>query len=283
MATTLTKNSKKPKSRDEAVSLAKNLIQPVGEVSDFLSMLIYGRGGMGKTTFGASSDLKTIIVDFNEKGTLSVKRRKNVFVYRVEYWHQLDWIYWFLKNGKHDFKVAVLDTVSSQALIGMKWVLGDDASRDANRDPLMPDKRSWGKLGELLKTSFINWRNLPMHTVFAAHERNTTTEDEDTGGTLIETHPALSPAPRDALISLVHVVGRLYTREVTKQSKKTGKSSKITERRLLVGSHPRYVSKLRQDPTSEVLVPRVVVKPTLQYFLDTVLPTLEKENDGEGI
>jgi hypothetical protein len=161
------------------------------------------------------------------------------------------------------------------AIIGMKWVLGDDASRDANRDPLMPDKRSWGKLGEILKTSFYNWRNLPMHTVFTAHERNTATDDEETGGTLIETHPALSPSPRDGLVSVVHVIGRLYTREVM-QKQKTGPSKKVVERRLLVGPHPRYVSKLRQDPTSEILVPSIVRSPTLQYFIDTVLPSLDK-------
>lgn len=278
MATTLKKNSKRPSSKTEAIEVAEGLIQPVGEVDDYLAMVVYGRGGMGKTTFAASSGLKTIIIDFGEKGTLSVKRQPNVFVYRVTYWNQLDWIYWYLKNGDHDFKVAVLDTVSSMAKIGMKWVLGDDASRDANRDPLMPDKRSWGKLGQVLSTSFDNWRNLPMHVIFTAHERSTTTEDDDTGGTLIETHPALSPAPREALISIVHVVGRIYTRDVTKQQKK-GPPKKVTERRLLVGSHPRYVSKLRQDPTSEALVPSVVRQPNLKYFIDTILPTLEKEQD----
>ena len=277
MATSLTKNSTKPKSRSEAIELASGLIQPVGEVEDYLAMLIYGRGGMGKTTFGASSGLKTIVIDFGEKGTLSVKKQPNVFVYRVQFWSELDWIYWYLKSGKHDYKVVVLDTVSSMAKIGMKWVLGDDASRDANRDPLMPTKQSWGKLGQLLGTAFDNWRNLPMHVIFNAHERSTTTEDEDTGGTLIETHPALSPAPREALISVVHVVGRLFTREVTKNTKKGSK--KVTERRLLVGPHPRYVSKLRQDPTSDILVPNVVRQPTLKYFIDTILPTLEKEND----
>lgn len=278
MATSLTRNSKKPSSKSEAIELATGLIQSVGDVKDYLAMVIYGRGGMGKTTFGASSGLKTIIIDFNERGTLSVKKQPNVFVYRVEYWHQLDWIYWYLKNGKHDYEVVVLDTVSSMATIGMKWVLGDDASRDANRDPLMPDKRSWGKLGELLKTSFMNWRNLPMHVIFTAHERSTTTEDDDTGGTLIETHPALSPAPRESLISIVHIVGRLYTRDVTKRLK-SGKTKKVTERRLLVGSHPRYVSKMRQDPSSESLIPSTVRQPTLKYFIDTVLPTLDKEQD----
>lgn len=267
-------------SRKERIVLAKDLITPVGQVKDWLYMLIYSKGGKGKTSLATSSKLKTIVIDFNEKGTISVKKRKNVHVYRVTKWGELDLIYWYLKNAKHDFKVAVLDTTTSMAKIGMKWVLGDDASRDANRDPLMPDKRSWGKLAQLLSTSFDNWRNLDMHVIFNAHERDTEYDDEEEGTTLVETHPALSPAPREALINLVHIVGRLYKKPITKKGK-DGKPKKAFEWRLLVGDDERYVTKLRQDPTSDVLVPRVVRNPTLQYFIDTILPTLEKTNGEE--
>jgi hypothetical protein len=114
-----------------------------------------------------------------------------------------------------------------------------------------------------------------MHVVFTAHERNTTTEDEE-GGTLLETHPELSPAPRSTLLGAVHVVGRLFTREVQVK----GDSKKKTERRLLVGPHPRYVSKIRKD--MDVQIPAVVRNPTLQYFLENVLPHMPKE-DGEDL
>lgn len=284
----MTKNSEKTKTKRKKaktnrhageISLAEGLIQPVGEVQDYLSMLVFGKGGKGKTTFGASSGKKTIVIDFNEKGTLSVKKKKNVFVYRVERWGQLDPIYWYLKNGDHNFEVVVLDTVSSMATIAMKWVLGDDASRDANRDPLMPDKRSWGKLGEVLKTSFSNWRNLDMHVIFTAHERTTAYDDEEEGTTLVETHPALSPSPREALIALVHIVGRIYKKPITKKDGK--KKVQTYEYRMLVGDDDRYVTKLRQDPTSDVLVPKVVRSPTLKYFIDTVLPTLDKSEEDD--
>lgn len=273
------RKAKKSSDGSSRLQLAKDLIIPVGEVKDYLYMLVYGKGGKGKTTFAASSGLKTIIIDFNEKGTLSVRKRKNVFVYRVEKWSELDLVYWYLKNGDHDFEVAVLDTVSSMALLGMKWVLGDDATRDANRDPLMPDKRSWGKLGEVLKTSFSNWRNLDMHVIFTAHERTTVFEDDEDNTTSFETHPALSPAPRDALISLVHVVGRIYKKPITVKEGKVKK--KKYEYRMLVGDDDEYTTKLRQDPTSEVLIPKVVRNPDLKYFIDTVLPTLDNQEEDD--
>lgn len=269
------------KSRSDKIETANKaieLIKDVGETEDYLKMLVYGRGGMGKTTFGASgariAGLRTLVIDFNEQGTVSIKRHKNTKVARVEYWEELDWIYWYLKVKKHDFQVVVLDTVSSMAVLGMKWVLGDENSRDGSRDPMMPDKRHWGKLGELMKTQIWNFRNLPMHVVFTAHERTSVEQDEEEN-TLVEVVPSISPAPRETLIGAVHVVGRIYTRPVTVQDQKTGKKKEITERRMLIGPDAKYVSKIRLDPESPIQPPRVVRKPTLPYFIDTILPALE--------
>lgn len=283
MATTLRENSRKPTKAKklEGAEKAESLIRPVGDIADYLKILVYGRGGQGKTTFGASSGEKTLILDFNEQGTLSVRKRPNTFVYRIEFWDEIDWIYWYLRAKKHDYKVVVLDTVTSMALIGQKWVLGDEASRDASRDPLMMGKLQWGKLGTLMTTQIYNFRNLPMHVVFLAHERTSETESEDGESIIRETHPALSPAPREALINAVHVAGRIYTRPVTVKDKKTQKTKNIQEHRLLVGADDRYVSKIRKE--IDVDIPRVVRKPNLRYFIDNVLPYIPKEENDLAI
>lgn len=286
MATPLASNVKKKKAKRSGSVLsereeigaekARSRLIPVGDIKDFLNILVFGRGGMGKTTFGASSGLRTLIIDFNEQGTISVKRRPNTIVYVVQYWKELDWVYWMLKSGKHDFEVVVLDTVTSMANICMKSVLGDEHSRDASRDPMTPDKRHWGKVGELMKLRITDFRNLPLHTVFTAHERVTETENEDDDDTHTEVVPSLSPAPREALIGAVHVVGRLYTREVTVIDKKKKKSVKKYERRMLIGPHERYVSKVRIDPEQKVQPPRVVRNPTMKYFIDVILPVIDQ-------
>lgn len=274
-----TRPQKKSKSvKLEQAEKAEARIVDVGDTEDFLKMLVYGRGGMGKTSFGASgaklAGMKTLMIDFNEQGTVSIKRHPNTKVFRVEYWDELDWIYWYLKVKKHDFKVVVLDTVSSMAVLGMKWVLGDEVSRDGSRDPLMPDKRHWGKLGELMKTQIWNFRNLPMHVIFTAHERTQIDEDEDENIT-VEVVPSISPAPRETLIGAVHIVGRLYTRPVTKIDKKTKKKKESTEYRILIGPDEKYVSKIRIDPALPVQPPRIVRNPNLPYFLNAILPILE--------
>lgn len=283
MATPLRSNDKKKKirrgpSEKEIAGAAKaeKLIVPVGDVEDYLNILVYGRGGTGKTTFAASSGLKTLIIDFNEQGTISVKRQPNTFRYDVQYWEELDWIYWYLKAGKHDYEVVVLDTVTSMASICMKFALGDEVSRDASRDPLVPDKRAWGKVGQLMQLRIADFRNLPLHTVFTAHERITESEDEQTEETVTEVVPSLSPAPRETLIGAVHVIGRLYTRDIESIDKKTKKKVTKPERRLLIGPHPKYVSKVRIDPSAPVQPPKIVRNPTMRYFIDTILPVVEK-------
>lgn len=256
-------SSRAPKTKAqkiEGAAQAKALIKPASQVSGKIKLCVYGRNGMGKTTFVASSDLKTLIIDCNERGSLSIRGRPNVDIFPLEYWEQLEWVYWMLKSGDHPYEVVGIDTITGLATIGMKWVLGDEASRDASRDPLMPDKRHWGKLGESMKNTIINWRNLPYHTIFTAQEKVSTLEDDESGGTIQETHPELSPSPRSTLLGAVDIVGRLYTREV---SNREGK--KLIERRMLVGPHPKYVSKDRSGSLG--MVQR---RPTLAGFLNKI-------------
>lgn len=275
MAIALTPSGRNPTKtiKLEGAKKAEAAIHPASESDAFLKMCVYGRNGVGKTTFCGSSDFKTLVIDCNEQGWVAVRKRPNVSVYKLEYWDQLDWVYWYLRAGTHEYKVVAIDTITMLANIGMKWILGDEASRDPSRDPQMPDKRHWGKLGEVMKTTIINFRNLPMHVIFTAQEKATSTEDEE-GGTILEIHPELSPSPRSTLLSAVGIIGRLYTREV---ELKEGK--KRMERRMLLGTHPKYVSKNRFEELRYI-----ERNPTLAGFIARVeggAPNADSEDTGE--
>lgn len=261
MSIQLTTSRRNPTSsaKAEGANKAAGLIKSASEIDAHVKMVVYGRNGSGKTTFGASSDLKTLIIDCNEQGWKAARKRTNVDVYPLEYWDQLDWIYWYLRGSSHEYQVVVIDTITMLANIGMKWILGDESTRDPSRDPQMPDKRAWGKLGEVLKTAVINFRNLPMHVVFTAQEKTTTSEDDE-GGSVIEVHPELSPSPRSTLLAAVDIIGRIYTAEV-----ESGEGKKRTERRMLLGTHPKYVSKNRFDELKAI-----ERSPTLQSFIDRI-------------
>jgi phage nucleotide-binding protein len=259
------KTSTNRTTRDKNAADAGGRIKSVSDVEPFLKMCVYGRNKVGKTMFACSSDLKTLIIDCNEKGFASVRKRPNVDVYEVAKWEDLDPIYWYLRNGNHEYKVIVIDTITMLASVGMKWVLKDDVERDMTKDPLTPDRRSYLKLGEMLKDCIIRFRNLPYHIIFAAQEK-TSTDDDEEGNTLIETHPELSPAPRSVLLSSTNVIGRIYVRETEKEVK--GVTRKIMERRMLLGSFPKYVSGNRFEELKQI----EVIPPTgaLQGFLDRI-------------
>lgn len=237
----------------------------MNEVEPHLKMCLYGRNKVGKTQFACSSELPTLIIDCNEKGFASVRKRPNVKIYEVAKWEDLDPIYWYLRNGNHPYKVIVIDTITMLAAVGMKWVLKDDVERDMTKDPLTPDRRSYLKLGEMLKDAIIRFRNLPYHIIFNAQEK-TSTDDDEEGNTLVETHPELSPAPRSVLLSATNVIGRIYVRETEKEVK--GVTKKIMERRMLLGSFPKYVSGNRFEELKQI----EVIPPTgaLQGFLDRI-------------
>lgn len=228
------KPSKEPSSKLEK---ARSKITDAGAPLDWLKILVYGKPKKGKTTFGATGP-KPIIIDCNEQGTLALKKFDDVKIFQLETWTDIDYAYWYLHHGDHDRETVVIDTVTSLASLCMKFVLGDEASRDPTKDPLMPSKREWGKVGELMKTQIIQFRNLPMNVVFLAQERRGYTEDEDDTPEVV---PDVSPTVRNALTPAVDIIGRIYTKEVTVKGADKKKHSTV-KHQLLIGDHEIYTT-----------------------------------------
>lgn len=216
--------------------------------------LIYGRSGQMKTRTACTAP-KPLLIDVNEKGSRSTRRDLNPHVIRVTHWNELSDIYWFLESGEHDFKTWILDGVTSMANLAMKFVLGDEASRDASRDPDMPTRPAWGKLGELMKTQILNYRNLPMYGVFTALERARIVGDEgDLEGELV-IGPSVSPAVGQALEQNVSHIGHISKREVRVKVKGTGEIRKVVRTELLIGgTSERYATKDRDGVLDDVVI-----------------------------
>lgn len=247
--------------RDKSAVEAAAKIHSVKLVKKKFKFCVYGRNKVGKTMFACSSGLKTLVIDCNEKGFDSVSHLPNVDIYEVARWEDLDPIYWHLRGGKHDYEVIVIDTVTMLASVGMKWVLKDDADRDMNRDPMTPDRRSYLKLGEMMKDAIIKFRNLPYHIIFCAQEK-TTAEEDDNGEMMVQVHPELSPGQRSTLLSATNIIGRIYVREVEIKEKKK------MERRMLLGAFPKYVSGNRFKQLRAI--ERIPEENGLKNFIDRV-------------
>lgn len=258
------KPTKDKKKNDEVVSSkllkARKRVIDVAEEFQHLKILAYGANGKGKTRLGATAP-KPIIIDADH-GTMSIRKFPDVKVFKIERWPDIDLAYWYLKKGDHDRETVVLDTVTSLAQLCMKFVLGDEASRDPTKDPDMPSKREWGKVGELMRTIILNFRELPMHVVYLAQERRGYAEEDEEAP---EVYPEVSPSVRTTLTAAVDIIGRQYVREVVV---KGGEGKKVAQPsfRMLIGPSERYVTKDR----SEAGLPKVIRDPNITSILKKI-------------
>jgi hypothetical protein len=220
-------------------------IKPASKLPKRFRALFYGRSGAGKTRL-VSSAPRVILIDVNEKGTDSVRNDYDPDVFPVEYWTDLDEIFWYLQSGDHQYETVAIDGITSMQSLCMKFVLGDEVSRDASRDPDMPSRAVWNKLTELMKTQITNFRNLPMNVLFTALQRKSIVGDEDDDDEEIYYSPGCSPGVSGHLEAAVGMIGYLHTTQVMgKKVKGKKKRPEITRTRLIVGPSDRYLTKDR--------------------------------------
>jgi hypothetical protein len=218
-------------------------IHKASEFDPNQNILLYGYPDAGKTRLAASAP-KPLIIDVDEQGTDSVRRDINPDVYRINFWGEMNDIYWYLKSGDHPYKTVSVDSLSGLQTLCMNFVLGDEASRDASRDPDMPTRQIYGKVAQLMRTQITNFRNLPMNTVFTALARTRDTGEGDEDEVMI-TGPNLSPAIASHVTAAVGTIGYLMKREVVIKNKAKNTVRKEVRRRLLVGPQERYITKDR--------------------------------------
>lgn len=242
----------KPDILDQAVS--------VDEADPYAKILVYGKNGAGKTRLAASAP-NCLILDINERGTRSAKG-SGAKVWSVSKWTDIGEVYWALKAGDHGYESVAIDTLTAMQNLAMRFVMGEAEERDPNRESGMPDKRTYGRAGELMKTQLLQYRNLPMHVVFTAQERVIT--DEDTGETVF--HTADMPAgSRSTALGCVGIIGRLFTREVKIRNKQTKKVTTKWADHMLVGPSEEYDTKDRTGNLG-----RVVKDPTIPKIINAV-------------
>lgn len=255
------------------VQEVRKRIVPVAQAEAYVKVLLYGRNGHGKTRIAASGP-RTLIVDINEKGTQSVRER-DADVFAARRWTDLTYLYWYLRDGDHDYQTVAVDTLTQAQNLCMAHVLKRAEDRDPNRPPSMPDRRSWGQLGELLKPWILDMRNLPLNVVFVTQLRKDTGDDDDEE---VKTRfvPDLSPSVRGTAMSAVGIMGYVFQREVEvgrrDKSKKKGNTRKEWRTLMMVGPHDDYETKDRTFNLG-----RIVVNPSVPKFI----AALQAKNNSE--
>ncbi len=213
----------------------KSRIRSVDDLGPYVKVLIYGPNGSGKTRFAASAP-KCLIIDINEDGTRSaVGSGSDVF--EVNSWQDIGQIYWLLKSGKHRYESVAIDTITMMQNLAMSFVLDEKEERDPSSEGRMPDKRSYGRSGELVKGMLLAFRNLDMNVIFLAQSRDV--KDQDTGE-VIEHAVDLPAGSRATATACVSVLGFMQQKEVRVSVK--GKRKKVRMDTLRLSPSDEFIS-----------------------------------------
>ena len=243
-------------------------ISPVKALPKVLSMLVYGRSGTGKTTFGASFPTPALLIDIREKGTDSIADRDGIDVISITTWEELEEVFWFLKSGEgaSKYKSVILDQVSSMQDLCMEY-----AMREEGKDVM--SQRLWGVVSGLMKTWLINYRDLvdqSINVLFIAHDR-TTKGDEDSS-TEDQIDPSIGPRVMPSVATLlngaVKVIAQSYVREVFDED-----NERVIEFCHRIAPHPYFITKMRNPPGTNI--PESVVNPTYDQILSLMTSGLQ--------
>jgi len=233
---------------DKIRSRVEKKIKHASEHPLNLSVVVYARPKVGKTRFCATAP-NVLIIDCDEKGTDSTRDDSDPMTVRITTWSEINDVYWYLQSGAHDYESVAIDTVSGLQTLAMNFVLGDEAARDASRDPDQPSQRIYQKVTQLMKVQITNFRNLPMNVIFTAHTRTREQGEGDEELTYI-TGPNLSPAVQGHLLGAVGLIGYMLKREVTVRSGTTRR--KVRRVRMLIGPSDRFETGVRYSALADL-------------------------------
>jgi hypothetical protein len=240
-----------------ARSIIERIRKPLAAVEQYL-VVIYARGGVGKTTLLGTMQGRGLVIDIPqfEGGDMVLSDKGDrIRIAPVRVWEEINDLYLALKKGaltgKYDW--VAIDTVSACQQLARKKVLKE-------RDEIMSKRyeirlNDWGSISQLMGQLYEQFRLLPLPVIFTAQEKARKDDREDEDGERIVI-PNVSPASLDLLIPHPLLIGRLFMHQTD-----GGK----WERRLRVGPHANFVTKSRSIPGRAL--PPVIRKPHLGRIL----------------
>ena len=262
-----------------AMTTKKVFKPPIKKVADIdrpRSWAIYGRSGAGKTTFAGTFPAPILLLDIKDKGTDSVKDVKNLDVWEIEEWDDLEDVYEFLESSQNKYKTVVFDTITQLQDMCLVWVLSKKRkSTKRAGDWGTMSRQDWGTASASMKEKITTFRNLDMEVVFIAQEKATMTAEEaddvDHSQLLVpEVGPSAMKSVAAHLNACVSIIGHSFVR--MRRFKETVKGRRVDMEEevycLRIGASPIYTTKARKPKGVEI--PAYIEDPTYKDVLDAM-------------
>lgn len=186
-------------------------IAPISGQPRHIKILIYGPPGAGKTVLAGTANRGStgpaLFADC-EAGTLSLK--DNVDAIQITSLKRLGDLLRFLRDGQHQYRTVVLDSLSEMQKVVMQQVIRQAVKEDPSHDKDLPYQKDWYRNSELVRRIVRSFRDLPMNVVFTALAKERQNEQDGS----IRILPLLPGQLAEEVPAYVDVVGYLTVKEV---------------------------------------------------------------------
>lgn len=251
-------SKKSPSPEPEPKSGIASRIVHVGDIDSYTAMLVYGRGGTGKTAFVSTFPKPILILDIKEKGTETIRKIPQIDVLSIDTWDDLEEIYWWLEKKDRGYRTVALDQITALQGLAMDWIREENNMKVSDTF----SKRDWGQISGMMQTWLLNYRNLwnkDMHVCFVAHERSTEAGEEMDQMIDPTVGARVMPSLSSFLNGAVSTIGNTFIRE--RHIKKDNKRIRKVDYCMRIGPHAIYTTKVRKPPDGPP-IPDVLVNPT---------------------
>lgn len=215
----------------------KNTLNP--DVKPSIVMMVYGEGGVGKSTFASTSD-KPLMLDFENGSKYFGLRKINMDIFHINSWGDVVEFKKALIAGElKNYNTIVIDPIGEameklkRAIIGTgqsKWVQKTDGSLTM---------AGWGELKFRMKDFLKMIRDSGKNVILLGH-----VEEKDDEGTLVK-RPMIETKIATDIRNLVDIVGYMFT--VTKEDGE--------QRVICVHDNPKFWAKDRTGTLDKYIKP----------------------------
>lgn len=160
-------------------------------------MMVYGIGGVGKTTF-ASTAPKALLVDCENGAKYFGLRGIKVDVARIAKWEDLDGIFDIAKSG--EYQTIIIDPIG-ELMEKLKQYMVAKADRKLVQADGSPSMAGWGWLKDTMRKTIKILRDSGVHLILVAHVAEEKDEDR------IVKRPMIMTKLSDELVNMVDIVG----------------------------------------------------------------------------
>ncbi len=257
-------SSKKPPVKEFDPEDIIGKIAPIGESSEYITVLLYGRAGTGKTTLLASFPKPLLLIDIKEQGTASIRKVAGIESVSITHWDEYEALFHWIKRKGSKYR-----TIGNDPISGLQRILIEKVREQSKKDEGdLLTRKDWGQVSGGMLTWLGHYRDLVAknhHVVFTAHERTTNGEDSPEEQIDPSIGPQLMPSVASFICGAVDVLGHTFVRE--RMIKKDDKKIRRVEYGLRIGPHGYYNTKVRSP--RDFTPPDVIVDPTYEKILAT--------------